>query len=386
MANSQKAVGFYKLAVQLDPAFALAWGRLARVESSLYFNGVTAARKAAAQALKVAQELQPNSPETTLAQGYYQYWVLRDYELAKATFLLVRNVLPGSSDVLAALALITRRQGRWDGSIDYWEQALAIDPRNSGWLAEWARTYGMLRQFPAALKLYDRALDIEPNDPSLIAAKAGIHQAEGDLEEAQKLLEGIDAHSVPFGAFRTKIIQSRLERHHDETIRLLEIRLAELPRISGPPERDDDQVWLAFAHRFAGDVAAAKATAQDAAGRLETLWKKDPNDLETNGNISVACALLGQKDAALKYAERLVTLWPSSQDAVTGPLPEENLALVEATVGETAHPISRLQHLLRIPYSPWGTPLTPAFLRLDPFWDPLRPDPAFQKLCEEKQP
>ena len=31
------------------------------------------------------------------------------------------------------------------------------------------------------------------------------------------------------------------------------------------------------------------------------------------------------------------------------------------------------------------TPITPALLRLDPLWDPLRGDPAFQKLCEEKQ-
>ena len=29
---------------------------------------------------------------------------------------------------------------------------------------------------------------------------------------------------------------------------------------------------------------------------------------------------------------------------------------------------------------------TPAFLRLEPRWDPLRGDPVFQKLCEEKKP
>jgi len=33
----------------------------------------------------------------------------------------------------------------------------------------------------------------------------------------------------------------------------------------------------------------------------------------------------------------------------------------------------------------YGTPVTPALLRLDPLWDPLRADPAFQKLCEEKK-
>ena len=44
----------------------------------------------------------------------------------------------------------------------------------------------MLRQFPAALKLYDRALDIAPDDPDLIAAKASVYQAEGNLQEAAK--------------------------------------------------------------------------------------------------------------------------------------------------------------------------------------------------------
>jgi hypothetical protein len=37
----------------------------------------------------------------------------------------------------------------------------------------------MLRQFPAALKLYDRALDITPNDPEVIAAKADVYLAVG---------------------------------------------------------------------------------------------------------------------------------------------------------------------------------------------------------------
>jgi hypothetical protein len=44
---------------------------------------------------------------------------------------------------------------------------------------------------------------------------------------------------------------------------------------------------------------------------------------------------------------------------------------------------------LRTPYTGLNynrMPITPALLRLDLIWDPLRSDPAFQKLCEEKQP
>ena len=59
-------------------------------------------------------------------------------------------------------------------------------------------------------------------------------------------------------------------------------------------------------------------------------------------------------------------------------------------VGENSRAISTLTELLQTPYQPsfyaYPTPITPALLRLDPFWDPLRADPAFQKLCEEKKP
>ncbi len=84
-----------------------------------------------------------------------------------------------------------------------------------------------------------------------------------------------------------------------------------------------------------------------------------------------------------------MTLVPSSKDRLSGPGFEENLALVEMIIGENDRAISTLTRLLQTPYGGWlynPAPITPALLRLDPLWDPLRADPAFQKLCEEKQP
>jgi len=89
---------------------------------------------------------------------------------------------------------------------------------------------------------------------------------------------------------------------------------------------------------------------------------------------------------ALKEAERAIKPSPTT-DAVYGPTDEENLALIQTMVGENSGAIATLTRLLQTPYSSWlyvGA-VTAALLRLDPLWDPLRADPAFQKLCEEKQ-
>src|SRR5438094_3677834 len=195
----ETAVGFYEQAVQLDPAFALAWSRLSRADFDLYNspNDPTDARRdAAKRALDMAQKLQPHSPETLLALATYQVVVLRDYELAKSAYRLVGQMLPGSSDVPASLAWIARRQGHWDETVGYYEQALDLDPRNIELLIGAAWNYSDLRKFGAALKLCDRALDIQPNDSGLRAFKAGIYQAQGNLEEAAKLLPDVGAENA----------------------------------------------------------------------------------------------------------------------------------------------------------------------------------------------
>ena len=141
--------------------------------------------------------------------------------------------------------------------------------------------------------------------------------------------------------------------------------------------------------RLTGDTAGAKVTAEQARNTLEPLCKNQPDNALLCGSLSLANAVLGEKESALKEAERAIMLLPSTKDRVQGPAYEEILALIQTMVGENSRAISTLTRLLQTPYNSWiyvPAPITPALLRLDPLWDPLRGDPAFQKLCEEKQP
>jgi TolB-like protein/Tfp pilus assembly protein PilF/class 3 adenylate cyclase len=391
-ANALGGQKYLRDAVRLDPKFALSWALLSIVNSRAYgtqsLQPTLALREEARQAAETALTLQPNLGEALLATGSYYYACLKDYDTAVRYFEKALQLLPNSSRIPESLAYVARRRGQWDRSESYLNEAERLDPRNVYLITQQASNYICLRRFPEALRKLDEVLDITPDDLDTLVLKAGIAQAQGDLPRAAALLAPLHPSSDNTGALLTQVYQAILERRPAQIIpRLKEILANPDPTLGY--FNGELRFWLGWAQEVAGDNATAKESWRQARDELESFLKEQPENYLLIGDLALINMGLGDKAAALALSERAMAANPIEKDALTGPIPIEILARVAARMGEPDRAIAALQELLSIPYAglvALGSPLTPALLRLDPMFDPLRNDPRFQKLVASPAP
>jgi serine/threonine-protein kinase len=383
---------YLREAVRLDPKFALARALLSYVDargySSLNLQPTVALREETRQAAETALTLQPNLGEAVHAKGFYHYACLKDYDTAVRYFERARHLLPNNSSIPQSLAYVARRRGQWDRSEASFNQAELLDPRNVSLLAQHALSYAMLRRFPEAVRKLDQVLDIIPDDANTLSTKAAVAQAEGDLPHASALLAPLRPAAGLAQALETQVYQAILERRPAPVIpRLKEILTKPDPALGF--YNGELRFWLGWAQEVSGDHAAAHETWRQAHSELEPFLKEHTENRRLVEHLALINMGLGDKVATLTLVERAMAANPIERDAVSGAAPIDVLARVAARMGEPERAVAALQKLLSVPGEGAlgeNIPLTPALLRLDPMFDPLRGDPRFQELCKDKQP
>jgi serine/threonine protein kinase/Tfp pilus assembly protein PilF len=377
------AVEHFTQAVKLDPKFAVAWAWLARVSALGYFNSagndVPALRETAKDAVAKVTQLQPNLGEAFLAEGYFHYYCERNYDAALASFAKARQSAPKTSDALEALALVSRRTGDWQRSLEYFRQATEIDPRNISLLASYGETYAELREYSSALKVYDQLLEISPDNAEALAGKAAIYLSVANLSEAATLLSRM-RYDPSSQNFFFQIWQRIYERRFADAIAMVKdaITTRDLPL-----GIKANYGWtLADLKAFTGDTMGARIAWQQVRDEVESLRRQTKGERFVFPPIlAAAYAALGDERKALAIVDQV----PVDALSVGGfAYLRARIALYAGNKDSAVEQLATSAHN-PVPAGP-GYSATYGDLKLNPVWDPLRGDPRFEKIVASLAP
>lgn len=376
-ADVTKALQAFENAVRLDPKFGLAWAHLSKMHSTIFvYSDASAARRdSALKALENALRLQPDQLDTQLAEGYYYYRVVNDYDRAREILERVHSRWPNNSEAPRRLALVARRQGRWDESLAHSQKALELDPRNLQTLTDASVTARRMRQYQMAFKFIDRALDIAPGDNSALAIKADIFQALGQLDQADAVLARMHTDANDETAIEVMVHQFLLRHDYASGVALMQSTLAKLDSAL----LFEQAAYLSLLGDFqqlGGDAAGAKNSHTQCRDKLQSLLREQPDNPRLISWLAFASARLGDKKGAVHLQEQALEKLAGANDFFERPIHEQGLAQLQAQAGDKDRAITAIRRLL----STNGATITPATLRLDPNWNSLRDDPRFQAL------
>jgi TolB-like protein/Tfp pilus assembly protein PilF len=371
----------YERAIELDPNFALALARYSQLESWMLrtHDASSEHRQKARTLAERALQLQPDLPEAHLALGFSYYYGDNNYEAALKEFEIAQRALPNESEVYLAIGAIQRRQGKWAESTANLEKAVSLNPKDTWPLQNLTYNYAMQRNFGAANKTVDRALELNPNGIGLWETKVKLAIAEkGDLGVYEQALEKVK--SRPMSSEEQLEVLSEqadlllFKRKYQEVLQLAQSVPDEL--LTAVPSASAGKYYaIGIAQKGLGDDAAARPAFMKAKNIFEEQLKQKPDDAGLHTQLAKVLAWLGEKDSAIAEAQRATDLRPESKDAFEGPRVTEDVAQVYAIIGDNARAIELLDGLLSRP-----TGVTLESLKVNPAWDPIRSDPAFAAL------
>jgi DNA-binding SARP family transcriptional activator/TolB-like protein len=372
-ANATAAIDMLERATALDSGFALAYAKLAIAHTSMFwwsYDRTDDRLSKAASAANHAVRLQPDSPNSHLALGWYHYWGRHDYDRALRHFELVRATSPGLTDVLVLIGAIRRRQGDLEQALIHQEEASRTNPACPICATEAAVTHFMLRDYHGAERDVHHALRLAPSldYPRSLAAMLALNSGDYSRarEDAPTPETADDLIRLATGPWA--ILVRVLAAEFNAPLANLDLSAA---------VSDTAGFYLVKANlaRRTGLPDVARAHYDSARYVLERAKLERPRDPLVRGRLGLAYAGLGRSDDAVREGTAAVRLRSVADDAVDGPLVLETLARIFSMLGEHDAALERLEILLSVP-----SLTSKELVRIDPAWADLRDNPRFERL------
>jgi serine/threonine-protein kinase len=375
------AIRMYDKAVELDSAFAVAYARLSMAHVDMYWFYYDRSEQRlimAKQAVDKAFELVPDLPEAFVAMGWYHYHGHRDYDRALEQFDIARKSQPNNSELMLAIGLAQKRQGRFEPALANIKRACELDPLSSKQANEAGVTSMVLRKYREAERYFDRAISLAPDVLEAYTHKARLYLLwEGSVEKARAVLaEALQNTKAIEDAFVVHLLVTldMYDGNYQEALDRLSLQSADY---DNPVSFTPSVLRWAEIYGYMGNEDLKQQYYESAVAILNNKVGEDPNDHRFHSALGEAYAGLDRREDAIREGKLGVKLLPVSKDATRGHARIEDLARIYTMVGEFNKAIDQLEFLLS---GPGGMSIP--LLQLDPVWNPLHDHPRFKKLIE----
>lgn len=372
-------------AIARDPSFFLAHILLAYCHDNLFWFGSdpTPERLALAQAsLANAESLRPDAGELHRAKALHSYWGSRDYAKASSQIALASKLLPNDSSTFALRAYIDRRQGRLTDAIRNLEKAVELSPREVVPAYDLAESYAEARRSRDFFRVMDHLAELSPREQriQLFRAFNGHLMLLGDAKPMQELVAQYQRDNpAKFSEYAPFAFSLALYLRDAAAAQEAAAAIAKesTPWIAWNGRRFPKSYFDGVRAYYFEKPEQAREIFLAARTELELRLAQAPDDHASIMALAYVLAYLGEKDEALRAAERAMALMPMTRDAITGANHAAGLAEILALNGDQAAALTQLERLITVPFSvDYGD------LVHNPAWNSIRGDPRFKSILE----
>ena len=376
---------YARLAVALDPDFALAQLLVAEIDGMMHWMGIDQSesrRKDAETAIAAAAQLLPeDSPDLLAARGEFLYRFDGNFRGALTYQQRAHEAEPGNTVILSQLAVTQRRVGLFEESLRNLQELMRRDPGNVSTAVIYADSLGLLNRWERLQEDLPPLMDRFGDDPTM--ALVDVYSTvlgQGDVAGAREKFDKVTPVLANNYVFMATFLPW-YERDFDAAAAAWDLPVVSEVVSTSAGWKGWPEVNQAMVAEFTGDDDKAWGLLESVVKGLDEFDRaREANVVSSElGAIAWAFAMMGDCETGVSLVEEATQIHTLENDPLSGNGPRFNMAWILARCGEREQALDLIEALLDQPsgMSRWD-------LKLNPQWDFMRDNERFNELARPR--